>query len=121
MVQFGHVILLSQFDCCENSTYLFTALNLPVLAMATLLGRRAPDPSYNWLSTSDIKNLLQLAGFESITQSGYTLLPAKLPGLNWLANRFLAKMPILNQLCLTWQIVARVRPERKKEQPEYIC
>ena len=88
----------------------------PVLAVATLLKRRSPDTSYNWLSTSDIKNLLQLAGFESITHCGNTLLPMRLPGLNWLMNHFLAKMPLLNQLSLTWRIVARPGPNMDTEQ-----
>lgn len=78
----------------------------PVLAAATLLGRRSPDTSYNWLSTHDIENLLHLSGFEAITHSGHTLLPIRLPGLNWLMNRFLAKVPLFNQLCLIWRIIA---------------
>ncbi|MBA7576533.1 Undecaprenyl-phosphate 4-deoxy-4-formamido-L-arabinose transferase [subsurface metagenome] len=83
----------------------------PVLAAATLLGRRSPDTSYNWLSTHDIENLLHLSGFEAITHSGHTLLPVRLPGLNWLMNRFLAKVPLFNQLCLIWRIIARPCPK----------
>lgn len=83
----------------------------PVLALATILGRRSPDPSYNWLSTHDIENLLHLADFEAVTHSGRTLLPVRLPGLEWIMNRFLAKMPFFNSLCLTWRIVARPCPQ----------
>ncbi|MHC4531310.1 MAG: class I SAM-dependent methyltransferase, partial [Planctomycetota bacterium] len=54
----------------------------PVLALATLLCRRSPDPSYNWLSTDDIKNLLALSGFEEVTHSGRTLLPLRIPVLS---------------------------------------
>ena len=79
----------------------------PVLAMATLLRRRSPDPSYNWLSTDDIKNLLELSDFEMVTHSGRTLLPLRVPVLSWIMNRFLAKMPVFNWFCLTWRIVAR--------------
>lgn len=89
-----------------------------MLAVATLLRRRSPDPSYNWLSTHDIENLLHLAGFESITHCGYTLLPIKLPGLDWLMNSFLAKMPLFNQLSLTWRIVARPQPKTILEPDE---
>ena len=94
----------------------------PVLALATLLRRRSPDPSYNWLSTHDIENLLHLSGFEAVTSSGMTLLPARMPGLNWIMNRLLAKMPAFNWFCLTWRIVARpcphVGPAKKNdEQP----
>jgi SAM-dependent methyltransferase len=83
----------------------------PILALATLLGRRAPDPSYNWLSTNDIENLLDLSGFEDVTHSGRTLLPVRIPGLSWIMNRLLAKMPIFNWFCLTWIIVARPSPQ----------
>jgi SAM-dependent methyltransferase len=79
----------------------------PILAIATLLGRRSPDPSYNWLSTNDIENLLQLSDFETITLSGRTLLPVRFPVLDWIMNRLLAKMPLLSWFCLTWRIVAR--------------
>ncbi|MHC4148906.1 MAG: glycosyltransferase [Planctomycetota bacterium] len=82
----------------------------PVLALATLLGRRSPDPSYNWLSTHDLQNLLALSGFEEVTHSGRTLLPVRIPGVNWIMNRFLAKMPMFNWFCLTWMLVARCRP-----------
>lgn len=79
----------------------------PVLAMATLLRRRSPDPSYNWVSTNDIRNLLFLSGFEAITLYSRTLLPVRVPGLNWITNRLLAKMPVFNWFCLTWITVAR--------------
>ena len=87
----------------------------PVLALATLLRRRSPDPSYNWLSTHDIENLLHLSGFEAVTHFGRTLLPVRLPGLNWIMNRLLAKMPVFNWFCLTWIIVARLCPEVGRE------
>lgn len=90
----------------------------PVLAIATLLRRRSPDPSYNWLSTHDIENLLHLADFEAVTHSGRTLLPIRLPGLDWVMNRVLAKMPLLNKLCLTWRIVARPRPQVSSEKKD---
>ncbi|MHC4070109.1 MAG: glycosyltransferase [Planctomycetota bacterium] len=82
----------------------------PVLALATLLCRRSPDPSYNWLSTDDIKNLLALSGFEEVTHSGRTLLPLRIPVLSWIMNRLLAKMPLFSWFCLTWVLVARPCP-----------
>jgi glycosyltransferase involved in cell wall biosynthesis len=89
-----------------------------VLALATLLGRRSPDPSYNWLSTDDIENLLNLSGFEEVTHFGRTLLPVRLPGLSWIMNRLLAKMPMFNWFCLTWIIVARPSPRAGSEKKD---
>lgn len=99
--------------CNRNTRLIITYhsnLWRPVLALATLLGRRQPDPSYNWLATKDIENLLHLAGFERITLFGRTLLPIRIPGLNWLANRLLVKLPFFNWFALTWAIVARPSP-----------
>jgi SAM-dependent methyltransferase len=90
----------------------------PVLAMATLLGRRSPDPSYNWLSTDDIENLLNLSSFEEVTHFGRTLLPVRVPGLNWVMNRLLAKIPMFNWFCLTWIIVARPSPRAGSEKKD---
>lgn len=94
----------------------------PVLAFATLIGRRSPDPSYNWLSTYDIENLLTLSGFEEVTHSGRTLLPVRIPILSWVMNRFVAKMPLFNWFCLTWVLVARVCPavgggKKRRDEP----
>jgi SAM-dependent methyltransferase len=90
----------------------------PVLALATLLGRRSPDPSYNWLSTHDIENLLNLSGFEEVTHFGRTLLPVRVPGLNWVMNRLLAKIPMFNWFCLTWIIVVRPSPRAGSEKKD---
>jgi hypothetical protein len=83
----------------------------PILALAVLLGRRSKDPSYSWLSSNDIKNLLGLADFEAVTISGRTLFPLRLPVFSWVLNRLLAKMPLIKKLCLTWRIVARPCPK----------
>ncbi len=83
----------------------------PVMGLATLLKRREPMPSYNWLSTDDIENLLHLAGLEPVTHFGQTLLPLRIPVLSCIMNRFLSQMPLLNRLCLTWTIIARPTPK----------
>ena len=90
----------------------------PVMNLATLLKRRDPSPSYNWLSTHDIENLLYLSGFEQVTHFGRTLMPVGIPILNLIMNRFLAKLPVINCLCLTWVIVARVTPQPNHEKDQ---
>jgi SAM-dependent methyltransferase len=88
----------------------------PILAFATWIGRRQKIPNYNWLSSKDITNLLSLADYETITQTGRTLLPLNVPVLEWFMNRLLAKMPLFNWFCLTWRIVARPAPVRTQGQ-----
>jgi SAM-dependent methyltransferase len=84
----------------------------PILSFATLIGRRKKVKECNWLSLSDIENLLYLSGFEVITKGGRILLPLRIPIISWIANRFLAKIPFLRLLCLTWYVVARPFPEK---------
>ena len=92
----------------------------PIMGLATLLKRRDPMPSYNWLSTDDIENLLHLASLEPITHFGQTLMPLRVPVLSCIMNRFLSQMPLLNSLCLTWTIIARPfpKPATEKTQPK---
>lgn len=79
----------------------------PLLTLATALGIRERVADYNWLSSGDILNLLNLSGMEPVTDGGRVLLPFKIPLLSGLANRLLAKLPLFRLGCLTWFIVAR--------------
>ena len=79
----------------------------PLLRVAQAIGLTAPQRRQNWLAAGDVDNLLYLGGFEVI-RSGYRLLlPLPIPGLAWLANRVLAKLPGIRKLCLVQYIVAR--------------
>ena len=80
----------------------------PVLSLARGLGLKSAQPQNSWLSSSDVQNLLQLAGWSSIRQEGRILVPFAALGLGSLVNRWLA--PILQWFCLTVFIVAR--PDR---------
>ncbi len=82
----------------------------PAFLGASLIGRKKRDPFFNWLSTNDINNLLYLSDYEVITRKGRILCPLKIPFLAGFLNRFLAKMPLLNLLSLSWFAVARPRP-----------
>jgi len=83
----------------------------PFLALATLLGLRQKEPENNWLAGSDVRNLLDLAGWETIKTSSHILCPLKCGGIEVLFNRFLA--PLLPWACLTLFYVARPRPVRE--------
>lgn len=87
----------------------------PLLALAVWTGRRSPDEAFNWLSVSDVSNLLYLSGFETVTKGGRALLPLKIPLLGWLLNRVVAKLPLFHHLCASCYIVARPIPEGSGE------
>jgi SAM-dependent methyltransferase len=84
----------------------------PILRAATALGLRAETPESNWLSAPDIRNLLELAGWEQLKLTGRILLPLQIPGLSTLLNRFTA--PLAPWLCLTYFALARPRPPRER-------
>jgi SAM-dependent methyltransferase len=81
----------------------------PLLTLARVLGLKAEQPQNSWLASSDVLNLLQLAGWSSVCRQGRILVPFPAFGLGSPVNRWLA--PLLQWFCLTVFIVAR--PERQ--------
>ena len=80
----------------------------PLLSLARLLGLKAEQPQNSWLASSDVLNLLQLAGWSAVCRQGRILVPFSALGFGPLVNRWLA--PLLQWFTLTIFIVAR--PER---------
>lgn len=77
----------------------------PLLGLTTVLGLKAKQPNSNWLSPSDVHNLLKLAGWDLVKQQKRILFPIKLFGLGHLINRYLA--PLMPWFCLTTFQIAR--------------
>jgi len=77
----------------------------PLLALGTATGSRADHPPCNWLSSTDVRNMLGLAGWEVVKQQSRLLMPGPCFGLEKFINRFVA--PVLSQLALTVFQVAR--------------
>ncbi len=82
----------------------------PVLRLAETLGLKAHQPLQHRLSLGDIENLLRLSDLRVIQRGYALLLPVWIPGLSWLANRILARLPFLRRLCLVEYLVARPEP-----------
>ncbi|HEY3445904.1 MAG TPA: glycosyltransferase [Myxococcales bacterium] len=90
----------------------------PVLQLGAALGLKMPESEQNWLGRQDIENLLKLAGFEVVHSGSSTLLPVDLPIVSRLANRVLARLPLLEQLALVEYFVARpVWQNIQREEP----
>ena len=79
----------------------------PTLKLGEFLGLKAKQPLQNWLSAKDIQNLLSLNDFEIIKLERKLLFPKYIPLFNALVNKFLANLPIINQLNLIQFITAR--------------
>jgi SAM-dependent methyltransferase len=77
----------------------------PLLGLGTALGLRAAHPPCNWLSATDMRNMLSLAGWDVIKQQGRLLMTLPCLGLEKVVNRFVA--PLLSQLALTVFQIAR--------------
>lgn len=98
---------------CTSSTRLVIAyynfLWEPVLRLAERVKLKMPQQQQNWLSPSDIRNLLRLADFEVVKAESRLLCPKKIPFIAGWINRFVAYLPGINRLCLAQYVVARMR------------
>lgn len=81
----------------------------PLLGLGQKLGLVMKQPLSNWLSHTDLINLLELSGWEVVSMSHEQLLPFDVPLLAGLCNRFLVRLPFFRMFGLTILIVARPR------------
>ncbi len=79
----------------------------PLLKLAEWLGAVTPQPRSNWLSTTDLVNLLELAGWEVVHRSTEQLLPFRVPLLSAFFNRFLVRLPLWRHFGVNLYVVAR--------------
>ena len=99
--------------CHRHTRVLITTYNHlwePFVTFAEWVGMKVPRTEQNWLSTTDIRNLLKLAGFEALETHRIVLLPKYLPLLSGFLNRFCARLPFVSKLCMTQVVVARMIP-----------
>ncbi len=90
----------------------------PLLKIGGAIGLRMPlGRRLNWLSTSDLGNLLELADFEVIKCEWRQLVPRKLFGLGTLINRYIAPLPFIRRLCLRYYLVARSLRVQQSQRP----
>jgi SAM-dependent methyltransferase len=81
----------------------------PVLKLGERLGFVTRQPPSNWLSTKDLINLLELAGWDVVQQSTELLLPFRVPLLSAFFNRFLVRLPGLRHFGSSLYLIARPR------------
>lgn len=82
----------------------------PILRLAEFLHLKKKSPRQNWLSIKDIDNLLYISGYEAYKHTKRMLLPINIPVLSYLVNKFIAKLPVFNQMCLDQFVFARLMP-----------
>ena len=86
----------------------------PVLKLGERIGLKMPQRHQNWLSMSDISNLLSLSDFQIVKEETRLLVPKGLPLIGSFVNRYLAPLPGLRRLCLSCYMVARSQKQSRK-------
>ncbi|MEI6437733.1 MAG: glycosyltransferase [Candidatus Omnitrophota bacterium] len=79
-------------------------------ALAQMLALSRPTLIQNWFDLEDVRNLLDLTGFEMISHREEILLPLNIPLIAPLANRILVKLWFFKFFALTNVVIARLRP-----------
>jgi SAM-dependent methyltransferase len=103
----------------ENGRMIVTYYNFvwePILRAAEKVGLKMHWPDQNWLSMTDVSNLLYLSGYEVFRHGTDILMPAGLPLLSPILNRVGAQLPMLREVALVDYFVARAVPEQVPEQ-----
>jgi ubiquinone/menaquinone biosynthesis C-methylase UbiE len=97
--------------CCTPATRLvfnfFSHVWQLPLTLAQTLGVATPTQPQNWFTRHDLKNLLELSGFEALRDWEEVVVPLPLPGISYFANRFLSRLAPFRWFAMTNFLVAR--------------
>jgi len=92
----------------------------PVLRLGELFGLKKRSPRKNWLSKHDIENLLYMTDFEAFRTTRSLFLPINRPIVSYIFNRYLARLPLLNSMCVNKFINARpIFHQKEDKRQEY--
>jgi SAM-dependent methyltransferase len=94
--------------------YSYSRLWQPVLRLAERLGMKYEQPPESWLPPEEIKNMLSLADFEVVRKDAHLVCPVRVPLLADLVNRYLGRVPLVDELSLVFGIIARPAPLRSR-------
>jgi hypothetical protein len=102
---------------CSTSNRLivtfYSNLWKPFIRMASFLRIRTKTAEQNWITKSDIENFFRLSNFEIVRYDSKVLIPIYIPIVSFLANRFLAPLPIFRLFCMLNIVVARPLKNRQ--------
>ncbi len=98
-------------QCCHPRTKVYigyySRLWQPLIKLGEIIGYKRKAPEQNWLSKVDIQNLLYLAGYEVYRANMRMLVPVNIPLVSWFFNKYIARLPLINSLCLNQYVFAR--------------
>jgi SAM-dependent methyltransferase len=82
----------------------------PLVRLAEALRLKPRKPLRNWVAPHDVRNLLELGGFETVTFQTRILFPKQIPVVSTVLNGLGGIWPF-SLFCLTYWIVARPLPQ----------
>jgi hypothetical protein len=98
---------------CSEKTRLvivfYSFLWQPLARLAQTTGLKREQPMQNWLSLPNLSHLLNLGGFEVVRRYRSLLWPFRIPLISGFLNGYLAKLPLIEKLCLVHTVIARPR------------
>jgi hypothetical protein len=103
-------------DCIKANIYPHTRIITvnynylwhPLVKLAEVLNLRMPQKLHNWISESDMKNFLELCGYEIIVKRKIILFPFNIPAISYIINRFIARLPLIKHFCFLTVTIARL-------------
>ncbi len=107
-------------NCTPDTRLLMNNYNFmwdPILNLAALLRMTSKKPYNNWLSVSDVANLLMLESFHVVKTYQKMLFPRHMPLISAFFNLFLANLPLIKSLGLVNYFIARpmnLEPRRER-------
>jgi hypothetical protein len=90
--------------------------NIP-LFVASKIGIASPRLPQNWLAPQDMKNLLEISGFQSLRHWTEVLIPIHIPLISDFSNRYLAKLFPFRLLAMANFMIARPFTSPAKASP----
>jgi ubiquinone/menaquinone biosynthesis C-methylase UbiE len=87
----------------------------PFLKLAELLRMKMPQRRLNWLNKEDIINLLYVENFDIVNTGKRFLFPKKIFLFSDFINKYIAQLPLINNLCLTGYIIGRLNSGEDKQ------
>lgn len=109
--------------CHPQTRLIFTYYNYawePILKVAEGLGLKRKEALKNWISRTDLVNLLELADLEPIASGLRTVIPVGPQRLAHWLNRVLESLPLVSRLGITSYATARpvlTRPLQRRTDP----
>ncbi|HEY2943786.1 MAG TPA: glycosyltransferase [Vicinamibacteria bacterium] len=101
---------------CHSRTrilvYSYSRVWQPVLRAAELFGWKLRQPAEAWLPPEEIEHMLALADLDVLRIERHVLCPVDIPLLADVLNRYVGRLPLVDNLSLMFGIVARPAPHR---------